>query len=54
MICSFNVYKNIPEAGINLEEQQKLSQEYQDYQKKFENIKDEYKKDHPDEVIIIK
>ena len=33
------------------EEQQKLTQEYQDYQKKLEQQKAEYRKEHPDEVF---
>ena len=34
---------------VSLEEQQKLSQEYLDYQKKLEQQKEEYRRDHPDE-----
>lgn len=32
------------------EEQQKLQQEYLDYQKKLEQQKADYRKEHPDEV----
>ncbi|KAL4712209.1 hypothetical protein ACJJTC_011070 [Scirpophaga incertulas] len=35
---------------ISADEQQKLSQEYQQYQQKLEQQKDQYRKDHPDEV----
>ena len=34
---------------VSMEEQQKLSQEYLDYQKKLEQQKEEYRRDHPDE-----
>lgn len=34
---------------VSLEEQQKLSQEYMDYQKKLEQQKEEYRRDHPNE-----
>ncbi|XP_076230103.1 lectin, mannose binding protein ergic53 isoform X1 [Nomia melanderi] len=33
---------------VSLEEQQKLSQEYMDYQKKLEQQKEEYRRDHPE------
>nr|XP_026483712.1 protein ERGIC-53 [Vanessa tameamea] len=35
---------------ISNDEQQKLSQEYQQYQQKLEQQKEEYRKEHPDEV----
>ncbi|XP_053621298.1 protein ERGIC-53 [Plodia interpunctella] len=35
---------------ISSDEQQKLSQEYQEYQKKLELQKEEYRKEHPDEM----
>ncbi|XP_012343117.1 LOW QUALITY PROTEIN: protein ERGIC-53 [Apis florea] len=38
-----------PDQKVSLEEQQKLSQEYMDYQKKLEQRKEEYRRDHPDE-----
>lgn len=38
--------------GTAGDEQQKLQQEYQEYQKKLEQQKAEYRKDHPDEVNI--
>ncbi|CAK9827423.1 Protein ERGIC-53 [Anthophora retusa] len=34
---------------VSLEEQEKLSQEYMDYQKKLEQQKEEYRRDHPNE-----
>lgn len=34
---------------ISLEQQQKLSQEYLDYERKLEQQKEEYRRDHPDE-----
>ncbi|XP_053982255.1 protein ERGIC-53 [Hylaeus volcanicus] len=34
---------------VSLEEQQKLSQEYLDYQRKLEQQKEDYRRDHPDE-----
>lgn len=34
---------------LNEDDQAKLTQEYQDYQKKLEITKEEYRKDHPDE-----
>ncbi|XP_076635310.1 lectin, mannose binding protein ergic53 [Colletes latitarsis] len=39
------------EQKISLEEQQKLSQEFLDYQKKLEQQKEEYRRDHPDEHL---
>lgn len=35
---------------MSVDEQQKLSQEYQEYQKKLEQQKEDYRKEHPDEV----
>ncbi|XP_034946790.1 protein ERGIC-53 [Chelonus insularis] len=35
---------------VSTEEQAKITQEYQDYQKKLELQKEEYRKEHPDEV----
>lgn len=37
-------------AGLGSEEQLKLQQEYMDYQKKLDQQKADYRKDHPDEV----
>ncbi|XP_012257383.2 protein ERGIC-53 [Athalia rosae] len=36
---------------ISSEEELKLGQEYQDYQKKLEQQKEEYRRDHPDEQV---
>ncbi|XP_076241591.1 lectin, mannose binding protein ergic53 [Calliopsis andreniformis] len=36
---------------VSLEEQQKLSQEYLDYQRKLEQQKEEYRRDHPDDHL---
>jgi lectin, mannose-binding 1 len=38
---------------ISADEQQKLSQEYQQYQQKLEQQKDQYRKEHPDEVRTV-
>lgn len=38
---------------VSDDEQLKLSQEYQDYQKKLEQKKEEYRRENPDMVIII-
>lgn len=35
---------------VTEDEQQKLSQEYQEYQRKVEQQKEEYLKEHPDHV----
>ncbi|RVE49737.1 hypothetical protein evm_005607, partial [Chilo suppressalis] len=35
---------------MSADEQQKLAQEYQEYQQKLQQQKDQYKKEHPDEV----
>ena len=38
---------------MSQDEQQKLSLEYQEYQKKLEQQKEDYRKEHPDEVSIL-
>ncbi|XP_066143208.1 protein ERGIC-53 [Euwallacea fornicatus] len=39
-----------PDAQILTEDQQKLQQEYLDYQRKLEQQKEDYRKEHPDET----
>lgn len=39
-------------CSAQTEEQQKLQKEYQEYQQKLEQQKADYRKEHPDEVII--
>lgn len=38
---------------LESEESQKIAQEFQEYQKKLEEQKKEYKKDHPEQVINV-
>ena len=35
-------------SKVSLEEQQRLAQEYQDYQKKLDQQKEEYQREHPE------
>ncbi|KAK6620012.1 hypothetical protein RUM44_006412 [Polyplax serrata] len=37
-----------PSQKVSVEEQQRLNQEYQEYQKKLEQQRDEYQREHPD------
>lgn len=37
-------------VGVTGEDQKKLTQEYHDYQQKLEQQKEEYRKEHPDQV----
>lgn len=41
--------QNTQQAGSQLTETERLSQEYLDYQKKLDQHKEDYRKDHPEE-----